>query len=196
MGYAGKIVQTEVSSVSRKRFSVDHYYRMLDAGILAGDDKVELIDGEVLEMSPIGPPHAATVYCFQTALLKALAERAMVRVQLPIRIDDFNEPEPDIAVVRPRTDMYRSAHPSPTDTLLLVEVSDSTLEFDRTVKAQIYATAGVPEYWIADLGRNCLIVHRAPEGKAYGTVTEFGPDQTLGLVACPDVEIAVRCFLL
>ena len=188
-------MQTEVSSVSRKRFSVDSYYRMLDAGILVGDDKVELIDGEVLEMSPIGARHAATVYCFQTALLKALAERAMIRVQLPIHIDDFNEPEPDIAVVRPRTDMYASAHPSQTETLLLVEVSDSTLEFDRTVKAQLYATARVPEYWIADLGRNCVIVHRAPDGKAYGSVTEFGPDQTLAVSAYPGVEIGVRYVL-
>jgi hypothetical protein len=188
-------MQAEVSSVSRKRFTVDNYYRMLDAGILRGDDRVELIDGEVLEMSPIGARHAATVYCFQAVLQKALADRAMIRVQSPVHFDDFNEPEPDIAVVRTRTDMYASAHPTPADVRLLVEVSDSTLTFDRTVKARLYAIARIPEYWIAELERNRVIVHRGPEGEAYRTVTEFGPDDTLGPAAYPDVEVAVSRFL-
>jgi Uma2 family endonuclease len=181
--------------VSRKLFTVDDYYKMLDAGILQKGDRVELISGEILQMSPIGSRHAATVYCIDSTLKIALGSLGMVRIQLPVRIDDFNEPEPDIAVVPARPDMYVTAHPEASDTLLVVEVSDRTLTFDRTVKAHLYAIAGVAEYWIADLKNDQMIVHRDPEGDTYKTVKSLSGADEIAPLAFPDARFVARELL-
>lgn len=133
------------SEITRKRFRTADYYKMAEVGILGPNDRVELVDGQVVEMSPNGPRHAATVYAFDSVFQSALGTRAMVRAQLPVHIDQFNEPEPDIAVVVPRDDRYVGAHPTPDHVLLVVEISESTLAFDRDVKAPLYAIAGINE---------------------------------------------------
>ena len=151
----------------RHRITVEQYYRMGDVGLFAPDERVELIDGEIVDMAPIGASHAYWVERLGTALITALGSRAIVRTQLPVRLDSISEPQPDIAVVAPRADHFRSAHPTAADVLLLVEISRSTLRFDREVKAPLYARNGVPELWVVDANANELHVHREPRDGVY-----------------------------
>jgi len=128
------------------RLTVDEYYRMADAGLLSPDDRTELIEGEIVDMPPIGSPHAAIVTMLTERLVRLVGASAQVRVQAPVRFMPRSEPQPDIALVKPRSDAYRNAHPIAADVLLLIEVSESTLRFDLEVKSRLYATHGIPEY--------------------------------------------------
>jgi Uma2 family endonuclease len=170
---------------------VDEYYAMADVGVLTPDDHVELIGGEVLEMSPIGSRHAALVNRLTRWLTASLGERAVVSVQNPVRLDDFNQPEPDLAVLRPRDDFYAEAHPGPADVLLLVEVSDSSLVFDRKVKLPLYATHGIPEVWVVNLIERVVEVRREPQGRKYRGATTLRQGDVLAPEAFPDLELAV-----
>lgn len=183
------------SEISRKRFPTRDYYKMAEVGILGANDRVELIDGQVVEMSPNGPRHAATVYAFDSVLKNALGIRAMVRVQLPVHIDEYNEPEPDIAIVVPRDDRYVGAHPTPGEVVLLVEVSESTLAFDRDVKAPLYAIAGIAEYWIADRMSDQIRIFRNPEEDRYRTVQAVGPGGTVAIQAFGGIALRVSDLL-
>jgi Uma2 family endonuclease len=136
---------------SRHRISVEEYYRMGEAEILPPDARVELIDGEVIDMAAIGPSHAAVTNDLLSVLLSAVNGKGLVRGQAPIHLNDQSEPQPDVVIARLRPGNYRDAHPGPSDILLLIEVSDTTLRFDREVKVPVYAQAGVPEVWIVDL---------------------------------------------
>ncbi len=178
--------------ITRHRFSVSDYHRMGEAGILHDDDRIELIDGEIIAMAPIGQEHAGTVDSLAEALFQAFAGRAIVRVQGPIRLDDENEPQPDFAVMRRRADFYRSGPPpGPADVLLLIEVADSSLRFDRAVKLPLYARAGIPEVWIVNIRQRVVEVHRCPQdGQFTDTVAVQGDG---GLV--PTADAAVRITL-
>jgi Uma2 family endonuclease len=149
-------------AVSRRRFTTDDYQRMGQAGILSEDDRVELIDGEVVAMTPIGPRHGACVDRATRALVNAAGDRAIVRVQGAVRLDLFHEPEPDIVLLWPRTDFYATRQPGPADILLVIEVAESSIDYDREVKSRIYARSGVPEYWLVDLNDNALVCYRNP----------------------------------
>jgi Uma2 family endonuclease len=144
------------------RFSVADYDRMIDTGILTENNAVELIRGEILDKMPIGDAHSACVKRLRTRLGNLLGDRAVFGVQDPIRLAD-SEPEPDITVLAPRDDFYASGKPGPGDVLLLIEVSDNSLDFDRTVKGPLYAEAGIREYWIVNLADDCVEVHRDPQ---------------------------------
>ncbi len=153
----------------RRRLDVDGYYRMAEAGILASDERVELIDGEIIEMSPIGSAHAAVTDLLNELFAPAaLAGTVQVGVQRPVRLGAFDEPQPDLVLLRPRPDRYRSAHPGAGDVLLAVEVAASSLNFDRTTKLPLYARHGIPELWIVDLAGAAVEVCRAPRGEVYG----------------------------
>ena len=131
---------------TRHRLTVDDYYRMAEAGILGEDDRVELIDGELIDMASVGPDHIATVNGLTSVLVMACRDRAIVSVQNLARLDRFSEPQPDVTLFRPRADNYRTgARPGPADVLLLVEVADSSLRYDRAVKLPLYARAGIGE---------------------------------------------------
>ena len=178
---------------ARHRLDVDDYHRMGEAGILHEDDRVELIDGELIDMAPIGQDHAATVNRLNRALVMAFAERAIVSVQNPVRLNRFNEPQPDFAVFRPRADFYGTGErPGPEDTLLAIEVSDSSLRYDRAVKLPLYARAGIPEVWIVDLRRRVVDVHRTPAGDGYATAGTNGADDTVTLALAPDIAVDLR----
>lgn len=151
----------------RHRLTVHDYYRMAEAGILKAHDRVELIDGELIDMTPIGSRHAAAVDRLNHLLLPALSKRAIVRVQQPVRLSDLSEPEPDIAVVAIRSDFYESAHPKPADIYLLIEVADSSLPYDRDLKLPLYARHGVKEVWLADIESKTLRVYRSPAREGY-----------------------------
>ena len=137
------------TQVAKRLFTIEDYYRMADAGIIGREDRVELIRGEIVQMSPIGSLHASVVDSVAQLFFESVAGNAIVRVQNPIRLEaQISEPEPDISLLLPRQDRYRMAHPTPEDVLLVVEVSDSSLEYDRGVKIPLYAEAGIPEVWI------------------------------------------------
>lgn len=148
------------------RYSVDDFYRMADTGILKQGDRVELIEGEIIDMPPIGLEHAYGVTRLSTLFTRKLGPHAIVYSQNPIYLNPHSEPQPDIVLLRYREDFYRHSRPSPEDILLLVEVSDSSLRYDQETKLPLYARHGIPEVWIVDLGGQRLEVYRHPlDGK-------------------------------
>ena len=153
---------------TRRRIDVEAYYKMAEAGILKPDDRVELIDGEIFDMVPIGSLHGGTTNRFNRLFARAAADGlAVVSVQSPLRLDAYNEPQPDVMLLKPRADDYRGRHPGAADVLLLIEVSDTSLAHDRETKLPLYAKFGVPEVWIVDLRRQAVEVNREPAGEAY-----------------------------
>jgi Uma2 family endonuclease len=175
----------------RHAFTVDEWHRMGDAGLFGEGARVELLDGEVMEMSPIGSRHAGTVNGLTRLLFTAAQERAVVAVQNPVALDERSEPLPDVALLAPRDDDYRHAHPSPEEILLLVEVSDSSLDYDRDWKAPFYARAGVRECWVVDLESETVIVMRSPSLEGYLDQDVLGRGDVLDLIAIDAVRIEV-----
>lgn len=155
----------------RHRITVEHYYRMAEAGLFAPDERLELINGEIVDMPPMGSRHAATLEHLGAMLSAAVGERAIVRQQLPVRLRDDSEPEPDIAVVKARADRYSSAHSAAADVLLLVEVSDVTLRYDLEVKLPLYARCAIPEVWIIDLTGSRVRFNGSPVDGRYRRVS-------------------------
>jgi len=160
---------------TRRRFDVDAYYRMAEAGILPPDARVELIEGEIVDMAPIGSGHAGhTNRLNRLANAADVREVALVAVQVPLRLDRANEPQPDLMLLRPRADDYTSSHPGPADVLLLIEIADSLLAFDRGTKLLLYARHDVREVWIVDLPNRAIEVCREPRGGANASRERVG----------------------
>ena len=178
-----------------KRFTADEYQRMGQAGIFAEDDRVELIDGEIYAMTPIGPAHAAAVNRTIAALMRAMGNHAIVSPQNPVRLDFFNEPQPDLVLLRPREDFYRSALPQPADVLLVIEIADSSLRYDRDVKAPLYARHGIVEYWLVDLASSTVTSYSSPEGATYRSVAVHARGDWLSPAALIDCRLAVEDLL-
>jgi len=155
------------------RLTVHDYYRMAEAGVLSPDDRTELIEGEIIDMPPIGNRHAEVVRVLTKRLVRAIGDAAEVSAQLPVRLSLRSELQPDFALVKTKPGGYRSGHPAPSDVLLLIEVSDSTLRYDLGKRASLYAAHGVPEYWVFDLKRNRVWRHRAPTGGQYTQLDEL-----------------------
>ena len=192
MGLVVAVTWGNVSLAARhRRFSVDEYYRMAEAGILHEDDRVELLDGEIIEMTPIGSLHAACVDRLNRIFVSACGDRAIVRVQNPVRLSTDSEPEPDLAILRPRADDYARAHPGPADVLLVIEVADSSLEYDRGRKAQAYARSGIPELWIVDLASEVVFVCRDPGARFYRVEETRRRGQRLEVAGLSGVALAV-----
>src|ERR1051325_2458824 len=145
--------------VQRHCFNVEEYHRMVEVGLLTEDSRVELIEGEVVQMSPIGSRHGGTVNRASALLNGILEGRAMVSVQNPIRLNDFSEPQPDLALLKPRKDYYSDSHPTPEDVLVVIEVVDASLRYDRSVKLPLYARAGIREAWLIILQRQVVDVY-------------------------------------
>jgi Uma2 family endonuclease len=173
----------------RHRITVDEYYRMAEVGLLAEDARVELIEGEIIDMAPIGSRHAAVVDRLAQLLQRSVGVRATVRVQGPIRLSASTEPQPDLALLKPRNDFYAAAHPTGHDTLLVIEVSDTTVRYDREVKAPLYARHGVPELWIVDLKGRRVHFFRAPSGGEYREVSAVSEPGDIELAALPGLAI-------
>ena len=173
----------------RHRISVDEYYRMSEVGLLAPDVRTELIEGEVIEMASMGSPHAGTVGQLNHLFVPVLGHAAQIRVQLPVRLNSYSEPQPDLAVVLPRKDFYRGRHPGPSDTLLIVEVSQSSLRLDRDVKIPLYARHQVPEVWLLDLGQDRIHFFRFPQDGAYTDVSFTDEPKPIELAALPGVKV-------
>lgn len=154
----------------RHRWTVEDFHKMVEAGLLTEDSRVELIDGEVVEMAPIGSEHAGKVSRLVHLFSSLAGNRAIVSPQNPIVLGDYSEPQPDIALLRWREDFYENAHPRPQDILLLIEVSDVTARYDRRIKVPMYARHGIPEVWLIDLQRRCVEVYRHPREGQYQQV--------------------------
>lgn len=179
------------AQLTRRRFSADEYHWMVRVGILNEDDRLELIEGEIVEMPPIGPEHSSTTDAATEIFVRRFSDVARVRIQNPIRLDGHNEPEPDVALVRRRADGYRTALPGPDDIFLLVEIADTTLATDRAVKVPLYARAGIREVWLVDLPHRLLHIYREPGRDGYRETSTARIGDEVAPSAFPDRPIAV-----
>lgn len=174
------------SWIVRRKLDVHAYHRMGEAGILGPDDRVELLEGELVARAPIGPDHAGQTNSLAYRLFRAIGDSAVVTVGNPVRLDGHNEPQPDFALLRPRADLYRGVIVGPADVLLLIEVANSSLRLDRTVKSRLYARSAIPEYWIIDLAGRALERYRDPAPEGYARIER----RTEGTIA-PDLLPAI-----
>jgi Uma2 family endonuclease len=179
----------------RHRLTVDEYYRMAEVGLLAPDARVELIEGEIIDMPPIGMPHGSVVDRLNQLMIRAVGDRAIVRVQGAIRLSRFSQPQPDLALLAPSANFYADKHPTAADTLLIIEVSDTTLRYDSKVKASLYARHGVPEYWIVDLDQKQLHFLRTPTPEGYVDVSADSSSGPVSIAALPGVSIDLNSLL-
>jgi Uma2 family endonuclease len=173
----------------RRLFTADEFVRMAEAGIFRDNERIELIRGEIVEMSPVGPGHGAAVACLTKRLVIGVGDRAVVWVQSSARMALDSVPQPDLALLRPRS--YRRANPRPENILLVVEVADSSLRYDRTDKLRLYAIAAIPEYWVASVEGEWLEVYRSPEGHGYRESRRLHRDDTIAPLTFPDVVIQI-----
>jgi Uma2 family endonuclease len=179
----------------RYRFTRADYHQMAQTGILKPDARVELIDGDIVEMSPIGRRHNSRVDWCNRTFIRRLADAAIVRVQGSIVLDDNGEPEPDLVLLRPRDDFYANADAMPSDVLLIVEVADTSESYDRRTKAPLYARHSLPELWIVDLNRDRITRYVDPTPDGYATTRVFRRGESLSPLAFPNLMIAVDDIL-
>ncbi|MBI4318299.1 MAG: Uma2 family endonuclease [Chloroflexi bacterium] len=184
-----------VVQLTRRRFTVSEYEQMAQAGILDEDDRVELIDGEVIEMTPIGPRHAGCVNRLSDLMFSKFRSLATVSPQNPVIIGEYTALQPDLALLRHRPDFYASSHPKPSDVLLLVEVADSSVARDRHVKMPLYAQSGIPEVWLVDMEQESITVYREPVNGGYRTAQVLRRGDKLAPAAFPSRKLSVADIL-
>jgi Uma2 family endonuclease len=172
-------------------FTVDDYYKLAEAGILKEGDRVELIDGEIVKMSPIGNRHASCVMRLNAIFNQRAGQLVIVNVQNPVRLNQYSEPQPDITLLKPRGDYYSNSHPTPGDVLLIIEVSDTTLAYDRMIKIPLYARAGIPEVWVADLAGDRVEAYSEPVNGSYQKTRRAARGETLTPERLPTVSVSV-----
>jgi Uma2 family endonuclease len=186
-------VDTKKQEITRRRFTVHDYHRMGEAGILHEDDRVELIEGQIVEMAAIGTRHFTCVNHLNRLLVRGVGDAAIVSVQNPVRLDEHTEPQPDLTVLRVRD--YRESLPVPEDVLLLIEVSDTTLAYDRGVKLPLYARAGIREVWIVDLVGEVIERHTDPSEDGYRHTERARQGGEIEPAALPELSISVEAVL-
>lgn len=176
-----------LAALSRHKLTIEDYHRMGEAGILSEDDQVELIEGELIDMPPIGSKHADCVSRLTRLLIQQT--EAVVRVQDPIQLPGHSEPQPDIVIVDNRN--YAKAHPGPEDVLLLVEVADSSLDYDRMIKIPLYARHGIPEVWLIDVQNERVEIYRQPSLEGYRLTLRPAKDESVLPVQLPEISIRI-----
>jgi Uma2 family endonuclease len=175
-----------------RRFTVAEYHRMGETGILGEDDRVELLDGEIVEMTPIEPRHASVVDRTMRLFSRLVGERAVIRVQSPIDLGaQASEPQPDVTLLKPRADFYATAHPGPEDVLLVVEVMDTSADRDRRLKLPLYARAAIREVWLVDLGAERIEVYRRPASDGYRQAPVLRRGEWTAVEALSDLALRV-----
>lgn len=180
----------------KRLFTVAEYHRMAEAGILSEDDRVELIEGEIVEMAPIGSRHAGHVNRLNRLFSQWAGDQAIVSVQNPVRLGEHSEPQPDLALLKPRSDFYAQSHPGPEDVLLVVEVAETSADYDREVKVPLYARFGVPEVWLVDLAGEGIEVYRQPSPQGYQEARTVRRGEAVApLLLLPDLPLAVDAIL-
>ena len=178
-----------------RKFTVAEYYRMAEVGILRHDERVELIEGEIILMPPIGPRHAGDVIRSIRLFSRLDDARFVLQIQNPLHLAEQSEPEPDVMLLRPRSDDYTASHPTPADVLLVIEVADSSLDYDRAVKVHIYGRAGVPETLVLNLPEDCIEGFDQPGPEGYARHTIYRRGDQIRPVSLPDLELAVADLL-
>ena len=181
--------------IRRRLFTVADYHRMAEAGILSEDDRVELLEGEIVSVSPVGSRHAACVKRLVRWFTREGGDRVIVGVQDPVQLGEHSEPQPDLTLLKPRADFYAASHPGPEDVLLLVEVAEASAVVDREVKVPLYARAGIPEVWVVDLTRHHVEVYRRPSPQGYEEVRVLRRGETVTPALLPDLVVPVDAFL-
>lgn len=171
------------------KISLERFHRMAEAGIFGADDRIELIDGEMLTIAPIGGPHMTMVNRLNSLLVRAAGDRAVVSIQNPVALPPDSEPQPDVVVLKPSAGALSAGVPGPAEVLLVIEVADSTLRYDRGVKIPLYARHGIQEVWIVDLQARRIEVFRAPGPGGYAQRREIGPKESVALHALPDLSV-------
>ena len=186
-----QIEVTVVLQLVRHQFTVKQFHQMAESGILSENDRLELIRGEMIDMSPIGRRHAGCVNRLVNLLIQLLGKQIVLAPQNPVELDETSEPQPDIALLKPRPDFYRNSHPQPEDIFLLIEVADTTIKYDREVKIPLYAEANIPEVWLIDVNQEVIEVYRNPIQGVYQDVQKLVKNQVLSILAFPNVHINV-----
>ncbi|MFN0110905.1 MAG: Uma2 family endonuclease [Blastocatellia bacterium] len=185
----------EIVEPSLRRFTVEEYYKMVEAGVLHEGEKVELIEGEIIAMSPQGTKHASSGSRTGDYLRELLGRRVIVRSQMPIHLDDMSEPEPDIVVALPDEDYYSDHHPTPPEILMVMEVSYSTLDFDRKRKSRVYANAGIRQYCLLNLQARELEDYQQPSADGYRSKQTYAESESFTLAAFPKISVKVAALL-
>ena len=181
--------------LTRRPFTTTEYHQLIAAGVLTEDDRVELLNGEIIQMSAIGPRHAACVNRLIAFLSRKTGRFAIIAAQNPIRLDNYSEPEPDISLLKPREDFYAENHPVPADILIAIEVADSSLEYDRNIKLPSYARAGIPEAWLVDLISDRIEVHSQPHNGIYQEVRIVQREQKVVSRSIPQLKLKAEDIL-
>ena len=181
---------TKASDIIKKHLlTVEEYHRMGETGILKQQDRVELIEGEIVDMAPIGSNHAGTVNYLSKVLNTSLSTEAIISSQNPIIMNNLSEPEPDIVVLKLRDDFYRHAHPTPDDIYLVIEVAESSLQYDREIKIPLYAKYNIPEVWLVDLESNQLTVYSSPKNNQYENIETITTYSHVAIQKIPGIKI-------
>lgn len=173
------------------RFNVEEYHRLIENNILHEDDRVELIEGRIIDMTPIGSKHAACVSRLNEILSEKLQKRAIINIQNPICLTAYTEPEPDIAIIKRRPDFYAEQLPQPEDVLLIIEVSDSSLDYDCETKIPLYAKSNIPEVWLVNLIENNVAIYSGPSSEGYNVITKHHHNQILSPKSFHDITLTV-----
>jgi Uma2 family endonuclease len=182
-------------AIAARQISVQDYHQMAESGILRPDERVELLAGQIIKMAAKGTAHRAAVSRINHLLESRLGDRVLICLQDPIQLDDYSEPEPDIAVVCPDPLYYEDHHPTPAEVFLLIEVADTSLKFDCEVKASAYSRSGITEYWVLDVNDRKLHVYRSPSDKGYQSETILAEALTIAPLAFPECMITVQDLL-
>ncbi|MDB9508344.1 Uma2 family endonuclease [Microcystis aeruginosa CS-338/01] len=176
-------------SLITRKFTVEEYEKMANEGIIKPDEKVELIRGEIIKMSPMGTHHAASIYRLTQLFYRKFGDLILLGVQNPIRLNNNSQPEPDLSLLIPRSDFYVAAYPCPQDIYLIIEVSDSTLDYDRYTKIPLYAEANIKEVWIVNLKEECLEVYRYPLQGSYQDMQKYYRGESIFIESFPEIEL-------
>lgn len=179
------------STLSTKKFNIKDYHQMIHVGILQEDDGIELIRGEIVEMSPVGFKHAACVKKLNSLFAKKLGDQVIIGVQDPIKLNDNSEPQPDLVLLKPCEDFYATQHPIPDDIFLLIEVADTSIEYDRSIKIPLYAESKIQEVWLIDLNQNFLEIYQNPQSNYYQNRQKLSSQNLVVLNNLDKIEINV-----
>lgn len=187
---AEAVEPTNQVELTRHRFSVGEYLKIVEASLLGEDSRVELLWGKIVEKSPIHVAHTSTLNQSVWLLTNILGKQVILGVQNPVQLDDKSLPQPDVAVLQFQNDFYKEQYPGPDDTLLLNEVADSSLRYDQRIRSKLYGAAGIADYWIVNLSARQIEVYREPQQDGYRTVTRYAPGESLSPLAIPDVSLS------